>query len=110
MEALRLVVRQDHVASVQVACGMRKVIPLRPVSRRAAGCGRNGICRPATLPCTHSHAHATSPARPALPLPCLAQLLTPTQWARLVVAAWPFYPDPSKWAPLLVAEAAGGGA
>lgn len=39
----------------------------------------------------------------------LLQLLSPTQWARLVVAAWPFYPDPSKWAPLLVAEAAAGG-
>ncbi|KAI7843600.1 hypothetical protein COHA_002842 [Chlorella ohadii] len=33
------------------------------------------------------------------------ELLSPSQWAKLVVVAWPFYPDPSKWAPLLVAEA-----
>ena len=34
-----------------------------------------------------------------------ARKLTPLQQARLADAAWPFYPDPSKWAPLLEAEA-----
>ncbi|KAI3431428.1 hypothetical protein D9Q98_004481 [Chlorella vulgaris] len=52
MEALRLVVRQDHVSAVQIACGVRK-------------------------------------------------LLSPMQQARLAAAAWPWYPYPSKWAPLL---------
>ena len=52
MEALRLVVRQEHVSAVQLACGMRK-------------------------------------------------LLLPLQQAALAAAAWPWYPDPAKWAPLL---------
>ncbi|EFN54054.1 hypothetical protein CHLNCDRAFT_136133 [Chlorella variabilis] len=53
MEALRLVVRQDHVSAVQIACGVRK-------------------------------------------------LLSPMQQARLAAVAWPWYPYPSKWAPLLL--------
>jgi hypothetical protein len=55
MEALRLVVRQDHVSAVQLACGVRK-------------------------------------------------LLSPLQQARLALAAWPRYPDPSKWAPQLLEQ------
>ncbi|KAL4440407.1 hypothetical protein ABPG75_003408 [Micractinium tetrahymenae] len=57
MEALRLVVRQEHVSAVQIACGLRKV-------------------------------------------------LTSLQQARLAAAAWPWYPDPAKWAPLLLEAAA----
>jgi hypothetical protein len=35
----------------------------------------------------------------------LLQLLSPMQQARLAAAAWPWYPDPAKWAPLLVGAA-----
>jgi hypothetical protein len=38
--------------------------------------------------------------------PALLQLLSPMQQARLAAAAWPWYPDPAKWAPLLVGAAA----
>ncbi len=41
MEALRLVVRQEHVSAVQLACGLRKVGPL---ARRAAP--PLGMCTP----------------------------------------------------------------
>ncbi len=36
------------------------------------------------------------------PCPLLLQLLSPMQQARLAAVAWPWYPYPSKWAPLLL--------
>lgn len=36
------------------------------------------------------------------PRPLCVQLLSPMQQARLAAVAWPWYPYPSKWAPLLL--------
>lgn len=118
MESLRLLVRQDHVSTVQVACGIRKASQRGNAavvgwSTAVACCGawwRLPAAQPPLLQKRYRVAFLSAPhATPAIyhattchPAP---QLLSPSQWARLVVAAWPFYPDPSKWAPLLVAEA-----
>lgn len=106
MEALRLVVRQEHVSTVQVAAGIRKV----GGARRCRDGGEPGPAAawqlalaaecPCVLMCRRLDCFAPSSPPPAAPL---AQLLSPLQHARLSAAAWPFYPDPAKWAPLLLA-------
>jgi hypothetical protein len=134
MEALRLVVRQDHVSAVQLACGVRKVggrtaaapaqqhrwkQPQRLRVEQGAGApgggssgglpggggapwGRAGQARLRRWLSHCSPGPAVNQAA-ALPSPSL-QLLSPLQQARLALAAWPRYPDPSKWAPQLLEQ------
>lgn len=83
------------------ACGTGNLNP-RTVPRFCA--------RPAVLRALSPQSNAPHPTpNPRSPAPTAflpLQVLTSLQQARLAAAAWPWYPDPAKWAPTLL-EAAG---